>query len=51
MPLEKFFNLTYQKFVVSEHRDNVNIVDDNQEPYLYVGDSWFGSVKSTAQVR
>ena len=35
----------------SEHRDNVNILDDTQEPYLYFGDSWFGSMKSAVQVR
>ena len=35
----------------SEHRDDVNILYDTQEPYLYFGDSWFGSVKSDVQVR
>ena len=35
----------------SEHSDNVNILDDTQEPYLYFGDSLFGSAKAAVQGR
>ena len=35
----------------SEYSDNVSILDDTQEPYLYFGDSLFGSTKAAVQGR
>ena len=34
-----------------KHRPDINIEDNDNTPYLFLGDSWFGSVKPTANVQ
>ena len=34
-----------------KHHPDMNIEDNNDTPYLFLGDSWFGSVKAAANVQ